>query len=107
MNDIFLRIDSLRRQRGVTLSHLNAVMSNGYRGKLTEFKNGKTSLSDEDFSAIAKELSTSAEYLKTGKESDAQNEYSFNTDYLLLNSANRAAIDAAIAALLKSQKLED
>lgn len=106
MNDIYSRIDSLRRVRGVTLAHLNLIMPDGYRGKLTEYKNGKTSLTDADVQAIAEALDTSVTYLKTGESSDAEQPL-LNPEYQKLTPENRAAIDAAIAALLKSQRSDD
>lgn len=56
------RIDFLRKGKGITLAHLNDKIG-GYRGKLTEVKNGKTTLSDDEIRILARELSTSVDYL--------------------------------------------
>jgi transcriptional regulator with XRE-family HTH domain len=106
MNDIYSRIDSLRRVRGVTLAHLNSIMPDGYRGKLTEYKNGKTSLTDADIQSIAEALDISVAYLKTGESPESEQPL-LNPEYQKLTPKNRAAIDAAIAALLKSQQSDD
>lgn len=100
MNDIYSRIDSLRRERGVTLAHLNFVMPDGYRGKLTEYKNGKTSLTDADISAIAETLDVSVEYIMTGAEIPNTHKYE---DEQLLAAYEQADdnIKAAIRQLLK------
>ena len=43
-------------------SHLNEKIG-AYRGKLTEFKNGKTTLSQDEIFRIASVLNTSTDYL--------------------------------------------
>lgn len=56
------RIDALRKERGIMWSHLNEQIG-AYRGKLTEFKNGKTTLSKSEIAKIASILKTSTDYL--------------------------------------------
>jgi len=56
------RIEVLREQRGISLTHLNNAIG-AYRGKLTEVRKGKTSLSDSEVAILARELSTSTDYL--------------------------------------------
>lgn len=56
------RIESLRIERGVSLTHLNNIIG-AYRGKLTEVRKGKASLSNVEVSILAQALSTSTDYL--------------------------------------------
>lgn len=65
----FQRIDFLRKSKGITLKFLNERIPNGYRGKLTELKSGKTTLSVSDLACLAKLLDTSIDYL-LGKTDD-------------------------------------
>lgn len=48
---------SLAREKGVKLSFLNDLIG-GYRGKLTEWKNGKTSLTEKEITVIADYLTS-------------------------------------------------
>lgn len=50
---------------------------------------------------------TPQQLLFGGEKEPASNGDKLNPDYTKLNAANRAAIDAAIAALLKAQQQED
>lgn len=59
---VYQRIDETRRAQGVTLAHLNEIIG-GYRGKLTEVKNGKTNLTKDELDKIAVALHVSADYL--------------------------------------------
>lgn len=59
---MYERIDLLRKERGIMWSHLNEKIG-AYRGKLTEFKNGKTTLSQDEIFRIASVLNTSTDYL--------------------------------------------
>lgn len=65
----FQRIDFLRKSKGITLKFLNESIPNGYRGKLTELKNGKTTLSVSDLECLTRLLDTSIDYL-LGKTDD-------------------------------------
>ena len=59
---MYERIDLLRKEQGIMWSHLNEKIG-AYRGKLTEFKNGKTTLSQDEIFRIASVLGTSTDYL--------------------------------------------
>lgn len=59
---IYERIDELRKEKGVKWGYLNDQIG-AYRGKLTEVKNGKTTLSDYELEKIAEVLGTSVGYL--------------------------------------------
>lgn len=56
------RIDFLRKQKGIKWGHINEKIG-AYRGKLTEVKNGKTTLTQEELSIIAEILETTIDYL--------------------------------------------
>lgn len=56
------RIEFLRERRGISLTHLNNEIG-AYRGKLTEVRKGKASLSESEISILAQVLSTSTDYL--------------------------------------------
>lgn len=56
------RIELLREKNGISLTHLNSVIG-AYRGKLTEVRKGKASLSNAEISILAQALSTSTDYL--------------------------------------------
>ena len=43
---------TLAKEKGIKLSHLNSLI-NGYRGKLTDWKNGKTSLTESELRIIS------------------------------------------------------
>lgn len=83
---------------------------------VSEWEAGKTKSYRNYLYAVSAKYNVSVEWLKgeTGEkgikkghipEDEADN--MMNPDYLKLNAANRAAIDAAIAAFLASQKSKD
>ncbi len=59
---VYEKIDKARKKKGVTLKYLNELIG-GYRGKLTEVKNKKASLTDNEINLIANALDVSADYL--------------------------------------------
>jgi hypothetical protein len=61
------RILALAKEKGIKQSHLNELIC-GYRGKFTDLKNGKSSLTEGEYAIIADELGTSTEFLKFGDE---------------------------------------
>lgn len=65
---MYERIDLIRKERGIMWSHLNEKIG-AYRGKLTELKKGKTTLSQDEIFRIASVLGTSTDYL-IGKTDD-------------------------------------
>lgn len=104
------RINSLRKQKGVTFSFLNEKIG-GYRGKMTDVKNGKVSLTESEIDIIAKELGTTSEYLISGEASEKNpapenGDGLSRTQYDMLTPENRAAVDAVIARLFASQSQE-
>ena len=58
------KILSLAKEKGVKLSYLNNLIG-GYRGKLTDWKNGKTTLSED-------EVKTITDYLLGNETTDKQ-----------------------------------
>lgn len=101
------RINSLRKQKGVTFSFLNEKIG-GYRGKMTDVKNGKVSLTESEIDIIAKELGTTSEYLISGEASEKNpapenGDGLSRTQYDELTPENWAAVDAVIARLYASQ----
>lgn len=107
------RIDALRKEHGIMWSHLNEQIG-AYRGKLTEFKNGKTTLSQAEIAKIASILKTSTDYLLGNTDDPApvgQKEKSVpiiegglsKTKYGQLTPENRELVDSLIEKLLKSQ----
>lgn len=69
------RIETLRIKRGITLAHLNSTIG-AYRGKLTEVRKGKASFSDYEIAILARELSTTTDYLLGNTDDPSQNEKS-------------------------------
>ena len=61
------RILTLAKEKGIKQSHLNELIC-GYRGKFTDLKKGKSSLTEGEYAIIADELGTSVEFLKCGSE---------------------------------------
>lgn len=43
---------ALAKEKGIKLAHLNSLID-GYRGKLTDWKNGKTSLTESELQIIS------------------------------------------------------
>lgn len=74
---------------------------------VTLWKAGKMKSYKRYLHEIAAKYGVSVEWLKGETDEKApQDQPTLNTDYLKLNAANRAAIDAAIAALLETQEAE-
>lgn len=67
--EIYERMNLLRKERGVTWTYLNEKVEGSYHGRMTDFKNGKTTLSIAQLEAVAEILSTSTDYL-LGKTDD-------------------------------------
>lgn len=74
---LYERLDALRKQKGIKWGFLEQSI-NAYRGKFTDLKKGKTSLSDAELSSICAVLDTTPEYLKgqtdTQKKPSAESE---------------------------------
>lgn len=108
------RIESLRKKRGVSLTHLNSEIG-AYRGKLTEVRKGKASLNEGEISILAKALSTSVEYLKgttddpspTQKEPTTVNDSGLDEELISrlcqLTPAEMEKVDAFVQGLLASR----
>lgn len=73
---------------------------------VSEWKSGKNKSYTRYLYEIAENYNVSVEWLKgeSDEKSPPPKDGELNPDYMKLNAANRAAIDAAIAALLKSQQ---
>lgn len=76
---------------------------------VTMWENGTSSSYKKKLHEIAAVYGVSVEWLKgeTDEKEPATDSDRLNPNYLKLNDANRAAIDAAIAALLKAQQSDD
>lgn len=61
---VYTRINEIREKRGITWKYLNENMPGKvYSSRMTELKNGKTTLNGEQLDAIAKILGTTSAYL--------------------------------------------
>lgn len=76
---------------------------------ISEWETGKTKSYRNYLYTVASVYDVSVEWLKgeSDEKSPPPKDGELNPDYMKLNAANRAAIDAAIAALLKSQQSDD
>lgn len=83
---------------------------------VSEWEAGKTKSYRNYLYVVSAKYNVSVEWLKgetdekgikKGPIPEDEADNMMNPDYLKLNTANRAAIDAAIAAFLASQQLED
>lgn len=63
---------SIAKEKGIKISFLNDLIG-GYRGKLTDWKNGKTSLTET-------ELSTITNYLLGNTQTSAENDKEMSTE---------------------------
>ena len=59
---VHARIDSLRKQKGIKWGFLNDQIG-GYHGKLSDVKNGKTTLNAVEIVKLAEILETTSDYL--------------------------------------------
>lgn len=57
------------KESGLTLRFVEEQLG-AYRGKLTDFKNGKTSLSESELIKIAKLCNKTLDYLTTGEQKE-------------------------------------
>ncbi|MDO5397876.1 MAG: helix-turn-helix transcriptional regulator [bacterium] len=62
MSNVVNKILTLAKQKGIKQSFLNQLIG-GYRGKLTDWKNGKSSPSQQDIIKIAEYFNVSVDYL--------------------------------------------
>ncbi|MCI8623799.1 MAG: hypothetical protein HFG26_09065 [Provencibacterium sp.] len=58
---IYSRIDSARK--GITWKYINDHVDGAYHGRMTDLKNGKTTLSDSQLRSVAEILGTTTDYL--------------------------------------------
>lgn len=109
------KIKALCKEKGTSMYKLEKELNlgNGTIGKWG--KNGRVP-NYANLSAVASALGVTVAELtgeadekgiKKGPIPEDEADNMMNPDYLKLNAANRAAIDAAIAAFLASQKSED
>ena len=105
------RIDQLRKQREKLSINKLEQECGLTRGSMAKWDDHAPSA--DKVKKVADYFNVSAEYLLYGTSPDVEknhpvtNDDRMNPDYLKLNAANRAAIDAAIAAFLASQRLDD
>lgn len=57
------RINNIRKSKGVKWTFLNENIPGAYHGRMTDFKNGKTTLSNQQLEAAADILGTTIDYL--------------------------------------------
>lgn len=60
---VYERMDFLRKSKGIKWNYLNEKVPGAYHGRMTELKNGKTTLSRQQLGIIADILGTSTDYL--------------------------------------------
>lgn len=108
------KIDLLRGQRGISLTHLNKAIG-AYRGKITDVKSGKTMFTEKELSILAFELSTSVDYLLGNtddpgpagqKEQPAlvpESRPLYPPEYDLLSPEDRTLVDNMIRSLAKKK----
>lgn len=60
---IYDRINEIRKSKGIKWKYLNENIPGAYSSRMTELKNGKTSLSTEQLSIVASILGTTTDYL--------------------------------------------
>lgn len=58
---VYSRIDSVRK--GITWKYINDHVDGAYRGRMTDLKNGKTTLSGSQLRSVAEILGTTVDYL--------------------------------------------
>jgi transcriptional regulator with XRE-family HTH domain len=61
------RIIALSKEKGIKQSYLNNLIG-AYRGKITDCKNGKSTLSNNEVSIIANALNVTTDYLLNGSD---------------------------------------
>lgn len=114
---VYTRINELREKRGITWKYLNENMPGKvYSSRMTELKNGKTTLNGEQLDAIAKILGTTPAYLlgvtdnpapvgvKESPAADPGSGVKHPSGYELLTPENRAKADSYLAFLLAEQQ---
>ena len=74
---------TLAKENGIKLAYLNNLIG-GYRGKMTDWKNGKTTLTDEELSILTEYLSI----FKVGKRDFTSGMKQVQNDEILSNLKN-------------------
>ena len=110
------RILELASERGIKQKFINELV-NGYRGKVTEWKNGKSTPSDEELIIIAEFFQVSVAYLKgetnkkketpailTDGERDKQMANILTMYALLTEDKQKIAFDVIQAMVLAEKK---
>lgn len=113
---VYQRIDELRKNKGIKWNYLNEKLPGAYHGRMTELKNGKTTLNGEQLDAIAEILGTTSAYLlgatddpspavqKESPATDSGSGVKYPPGYDLLTPENRAKADSYLAFLLAEQQ---
>ena len=93
----------VRKEKGVTWGYLESVI-NGYRGKFTDYKKQKTTLTDWEEEQLSSVLGVPLEYLQ-GKTSikEQKNKPTTESDELNLSESEKELLKA-FRALQTSQK---
>ena len=110
MSDMYKRIESLCKERGVNITQM-CKDAGVPRGNLTELKMGRTiALSTRTLNKLSVYFNVSMEYLlgneETKKPTDQKADGLRGTGYYDLTPENQKVIDSLIETLLNSQSRE-
>lgn len=111
---VYEKINEIRKSKGITWKYLNEQIPGAYSSRMTELKNGKTTLSKNQLEIVADILGTTTDYLLGNTDDPApagQKEKPApvtegglsETKYGQLTPENRELVDSLIEKLLKSQ----
>jgi transcriptional regulator with XRE-family HTH domain len=106
--DVYDRIEYLRKRRGVTLTHLNNAIG-AYKGKLAEVQRGKVSLRQDELQIIARELSTTVDFLlgvTDNPDALKESDYGLSPLEIELLTKFRALDDLSQARIMNSLNFE-
>lgn len=103
---VYEKIDDLRKKQGITLTYLNEIIG-GYRGKLTEVKNAKTTLTVQELKIIAGALHTTTDYLLGNTDdprpADGQKENPPTESQRILESVNSSENVDLLLHIIKNE----
>jgi transcriptional regulator with XRE-family HTH domain len=106
--DVSDRIEYLRKRHGISLQHLNDAIG-AYKGKITEVRNGKSSFNRDELQIIARELSTTVDFLlgiTDNPDAVKESDYGLSPAELELLTKFRALDDIGQARILNSLNFE-
>jgi len=92
-------IIEISKQKGIKLSYLNTLI-NGYRGKLTDVKNGKSTLTNDELLIIEKALSINEQKNKPSSFEDSLTDEEFNLvmEYRKLTQEEKNFVRKSVSA---------